>query len=143
MTSAYELPPILEFDANPRALINADEHCAPHDIPSTIVLCFFYEIIEKLLADGLIREVLAMGITKPQDLAGKKMASPVFDSVRKAFPIYAKDRGGHYLLSNRAHAAFYGRTPAQMLAADSATTASRSRSACSASAARSPPTPSA
>jgi NitT/TauT family transport system substrate-binding protein len=33
------------------------------------------------------------GINKPQDLAGKKIAAPVFDSVRKAFPIYARAIG--------------------------------------------------
>jgi NitT/TauT family transport system substrate-binding protein len=30
------------------------------------------------------------GITKPQDLAGKRIAAPVFDSVRKSTPIWAK-----------------------------------------------------
>ncbi len=30
-------------------------------------------------------------------------------------PIYAKDRNGRYLLSNRAHAAFYGRTPDEIV----------------------------
>ena len=30
------------------------------------------------------------GITKPQDLAGKKVAAPVFDSVRKSTPVWAK-----------------------------------------------------
>ena len=33
------------------------------------------------------------GINMPQDLAGKKIAAPVFDSVRKAFPIYARAIG--------------------------------------------------
>jgi NitT/TauT family transport system substrate-binding protein len=33
------------------------------------------------------------GINKPQDLAGKKIAAPVFDSVRKSFPIYARAIG--------------------------------------------------
>lgn len=41
----------------------------------------------------IIQTLKKSGITKPQDLAGKKMASPVFDSVRKAFPIYAKAVG--------------------------------------------------
>lgn len=60
MTVHQDVPPILEFDPNPRALINADEHCPPVDIPPTIVFCFFYEIIEQLRSDGLIREVHAM-----------------------------------------------------------------------------------
>lgn len=33
------------------------------------------------------------GINKPQDLAGKKIVAPVFDSVRKAFPLYARAIG--------------------------------------------------
>ena len=41
----------------------------------------------------IIQTLKKSGITKPQDLEGKKMASPVFDSVRKAFPIYAKAVG--------------------------------------------------
>lgn len=60
MTQAHGVPPILEFDPNPRALINADEQCAPLDIPTTIVLCFFYEVIDALRAEGVIREIHAM-----------------------------------------------------------------------------------
>ncbi len=30
------------------------------------------------------------GITKPSDLAGKKLGAPVFDAGRRAFPIFAK-----------------------------------------------------
>jgi NitT/TauT family transport system substrate-binding protein len=41
----------------------------------------------------IIQTLKKNGISKPQDLAGKKMASPVFDAVRKAFPIYAKAIG--------------------------------------------------
>ncbi len=37
----------------------------------------------------IIQTLKRSGISKPQDLAGKKIAAPVFDSVRKAFPIYA------------------------------------------------------
>lgn len=33
------------------------------------------------------------GITKPADLAGKKMGAPVFDAGRRAFPIFAKANG--------------------------------------------------
>ena len=60
MTSTSQQPPILEFDPNPRALINADEQCQPVDIPQTIVLCFFYEVIEMLRESGRIRQVHAM-----------------------------------------------------------------------------------
>jgi NitT/TauT family transport system substrate-binding protein len=37
----------------------------------------------------IIQTLKKTGIRKPQDLAGKRMASPIFDSARKAFPIYA------------------------------------------------------
>lgn len=60
MTATHQLPPILEFDDNPRALINADEQCLPVDIPQTIVLCFFYEVIDKLRAEDRIRQVHAV-----------------------------------------------------------------------------------
>ncbi|WP_311222845.1 MULTISPECIES: ABC transporter substrate-binding protein [unclassified Acidovorax] len=33
------------------------------------------------------------GITKPADLAGKKLGAPVFDAGRRAFPIFAKANG--------------------------------------------------
>ncbi len=41
----------------------------------------------------IIQTLKSTGIRTPQDLAGKRMASPAFDSVRKAFPIYAKAIG--------------------------------------------------
>ena len=37
----------------------------------------------------IVQTLKKTGIRKPQDLAGKKMASPIFDSTRKSFPIYA------------------------------------------------------
>jgi len=52
--------PLLEFDANPRAFINADEHYFPLDIPSTLVFCFFHEVIAKLVNDGIARQVHAL-----------------------------------------------------------------------------------
>jgi NitT/TauT family transport system substrate-binding protein len=33
------------------------------------------------------------GITKPSDLAGKKLGAPVFDAGRKSFPVFAKANG--------------------------------------------------
>ncbi len=33
------------------------------------------------------------GITKPSDLAGKKLGAPVFDAARRAFPLFAKANG--------------------------------------------------
>jgi NitT/TauT family transport system substrate-binding protein len=41
----------------------------------------------------VIQTLKKSGIRKPQDLAGKKMAGPIFDSTRKAFPIYARAIG--------------------------------------------------
>ena len=41
----------------------------------------------------MIQALKKSGIRKPQDLAGKKMAGPVFDSTRKAFPLYARAIG--------------------------------------------------
>ncbi|MEO7402142.1 MAG: ABC transporter substrate-binding protein [Burkholderiales bacterium] len=41
----------------------------------------------------IIQALKKSGIAKPQDLAGKKIAAPVFDSVRKSFPIYARAIG--------------------------------------------------
>ena len=37
----------------------------------------------------IVQTLKKTGIRKPQDLAGKKMASAIFDSTRKSFPIYA------------------------------------------------------
>jgi uridine phosphorylase len=56
----HETLPILEFDPNPRALINADEHYAPLDIPTALVFCFFHDVIEKLVADGIATQVHAL-----------------------------------------------------------------------------------
>ena len=41
----------------------------------------------------IVQALKKSGIRKPQDLAGKKMAAPIFDSTRKAFPIYARAIG--------------------------------------------------
>src|SRR3990172_12019019 len=41
----------------------------------------------------IIEALKKSGIRKPQDLAGKTMAGPIFDSTRKAFPIYARAIG--------------------------------------------------
>jgi NitT/TauT family transport system substrate-binding protein len=41
----------------------------------------------------IIQALKKSGIRRPQDLAGRRMASPIYDSVRKAFPIYARAVG--------------------------------------------------
>lgn len=38
----------------------------------------------------MIQALKKSGMTKPQDLVGKRVAAPVFDSTRKTFPIFAK-----------------------------------------------------
>ncbi len=40
-----------------------------------------------------IHTLRGRGIEKPQDLAGKKIAAPVFDAIRKSFPVFAKSIG--------------------------------------------------
>jgi NitT/TauT family transport system substrate-binding protein len=41
----------------------------------------------------VIQTIKKTGITKPQELAGRKISAPVFDSVRKSFPVYARAIG--------------------------------------------------
>ena len=41
----------------------------------------------------MVQALRKSGIRRPQDLAGRKMAGPIFDSARKAFPIYARAIG--------------------------------------------------
>lgn len=41
----------------------------------------------------MIQGLKKSGMTKPQDLVGKKIAAPVFDSTRKTFPIFARTIG--------------------------------------------------
>ncbi|MCX6015045.1 MAG: nucleoside phosphorylase [Chloroflexales bacterium] len=52
--------PLLEFDPNPRAFINAADHSRKLDIPSAVVLCFFHDVIEQMVNDGTLREVYAL-----------------------------------------------------------------------------------
>ncbi len=40
-----------------------------------------------------IHTIKGRGINKPQDLAGKKIAAPVFDAIRKSFPVFARSIG--------------------------------------------------
>ena len=43
--------PILEFDPAPTAVIEPTDHIEPMDIPAHVVLCFFQDVIEKVVAD--------------------------------------------------------------------------------------------
>jgi uridine phosphorylase len=49
--------PILEFDPAPTAVIEPSEHIEPNDIPSHAVLCFFQDVIEKVVAEHDGREI--------------------------------------------------------------------------------------
>jgi NitT/TauT family transport system substrate-binding protein len=41
----------------------------------------------------VVQTIKKTGITRPQELAGKRISAPVFDSVRKSFPLYARAIG--------------------------------------------------
>lgn len=43
--------PILEFDPAPTAVIEPSEHIEPIDIPPHAVLCFFQDVVEKVVAE--------------------------------------------------------------------------------------------
>jgi len=47
--------PILEFDSDREALINAADHLARIEIPEHCVVCFFNEVIDKLVSGGRAR----------------------------------------------------------------------------------------
>lgn len=49
--------PILEFDPSPTAVIEPNEVIDPIDIPARVVLCFFQDVIEKVVAEHGGREI--------------------------------------------------------------------------------------
>lgn len=53
--------PILEFDPATHAMINAAEHIRPIDIPESCVVCFFKDVIDKLVRDGHARVLTELG----------------------------------------------------------------------------------
>jgi uridine phosphorylase len=52
-----EVAPILEFDPSPTALIEPNEVFDPTDIAPRVVLCFFQDVIEKVVAEHDGRQV--------------------------------------------------------------------------------------
>ena len=56
MSDALDAP-ILEFDEAPTAVIEPNEVIDPIDIPDHAVLCFFQDVIEKVVADHGGREI--------------------------------------------------------------------------------------
>jgi uridine phosphorylase len=71
--------PILEFDPSPAAVIEPGERIEPSDIPPHAVLCFFQDVIAKVVAEHDVREI---------------------DRVRSEMgfnPIYELDMGGRRL----------------------------------------------
>jgi NitT/TauT family transport system substrate-binding protein len=73
---AADMSSLIEFAGN-----NADKQ-----VPQAVYLLYSR-------SPFIIQTLRRTGITRPQDLAGKRMASPVYDSARKAFPIYARAIG--------------------------------------------------
>lgn len=49
--------PILEFDPSPTAVIEPNEVIDPIDIPAHVVLCFFQDVIEKVVTEHGGREI--------------------------------------------------------------------------------------
>jgi uridine phosphorylase len=49
--------PILEFDPSPTAVIEPNEVIDPIDVPPRVVLCFFQDVIEKVVAEHGGREI--------------------------------------------------------------------------------------
>ena len=50
-------PPILEFDPSPAAVIEPNEVIDPIDIAPRVVLCFFQDVIEKVVAEHAGRQI--------------------------------------------------------------------------------------
>jgi uridine phosphorylase len=72
--------PILEFDPAPTALIEPSEHIEPIDIAPHVVLCFFQDVIEKVVAehggravDHVVSEIGRNPIYE-LDLRGRRLA---------------------------------------------------------------------
>ncbi len=50
-------PPILEFDPSPEAVIEPSAVIEPRDVPAHVVLCYFQEVIERVVREHGRREV--------------------------------------------------------------------------------------
>ena len=74
-------PPILEFDPAATAVLEPIEIHAARDIPSAIVLCFFQEVIERVVREH----------------NGRRVAEIRFESAFGPNPIYEIDYGGRRL----------------------------------------------
>jgi purine-nucleoside phosphorylase len=49
--------PILEFDSDRRAMIEADRHIKPIDMPEHCVVCFFHDVIREQVERGRLRPI--------------------------------------------------------------------------------------
>ena len=58
---ALELPPILEFDPTREALLEPAALARPQDVPSSVVLCFFQEVIANVVREHEARQVGQLG----------------------------------------------------------------------------------
>lgn len=54
------LPPILEFDPDPDAIINPRPSLTAQPLPERMVLCFFQDVIDELRQTGLLIEIDAL-----------------------------------------------------------------------------------
>lgn len=63
--------PILEFDPDTTALINAADHTEPIDTPEHCVPCFFSDVIEQLVRDGKARVLI--------ELVAESGSTPVYE----------------------------------------------------------------
>jgi uridine phosphorylase len=72
--------PILEFDPSPKAMIEPGEQIAPTDIPPHAVLCFFQDVIAKVVAEHDGREIdrviseIGMNPIYELEMDGKRLA---------------------------------------------------------------------
>jgi uridine phosphorylase len=51
--------PILEYDPTPEAIIEPKRLVRPIEAPEGCVVCFFHEVIDKLIGEGLFRQISA------------------------------------------------------------------------------------
>lgn len=57
MSTPADGAPILEFDPSPTAVIEPNEVIDPIDIPNHVVLCFFQDVVQKVVAEHSGRQI--------------------------------------------------------------------------------------
>ncbi len=86
MNRARQDAPILEFDPAPTAVIEPSEHIEPIDIPPHAVLCFFQDVIEKVVAEhgGRVIDHVVSEIGPQPDLRAGHRRAPRWRSCIRA-----------------------------------------------------------